>query len=65
MVGLATDADDGIERQVGGLTVTPFLLPRGCLGAYYPEMNPLVPLSWHDEESKTPAGKSVPVRIVA
>ena len=65
VVGLATDADDGIERQVGGLTVTPFLLPRGCLGAYYPEMNPLVPLSWHDEESKTPAGKSVPVRIVA
>ena len=65
VVALASDADDGVERKVGGLTVTPFLLPRGCLGAYYPEMNPLVPLAWHDEESKTPAGKSVPVRIVA
>jgi molybdopterin-dependent oxidoreductase alpha subunit len=65
IVGLASDADDGVDRQVGGLKVTPFQLPRGCLGAYYPEMNPLVPLSWHDEESKTPAGKSVPVRIVA
>jgi len=65
IVGLATDAEDGLDRQVGGLTVTPFLLPRGCIGGYYPEMNPLVPLSWHDEESKTPAGKSVPVRIVA
>jgi anaerobic selenocysteine-containing dehydrogenase len=65
VVSLASDADDGVDRQVGGLKVTPFLLPRGCLGAYYPEMNPLVPLSWHDEESKTPAGKSVPVRIVA
>ena len=65
IVGLASDADDGVDRQVGGLKVTPFLLPRGCLGAYYPEMNPLVPLSWHDEESKTPAGKSVPVRIVS
>jgi len=64
IVGLASDADDNVDRQVGGLKVTRFLLPRGCLGAYYPEMNPLVPLSWHDEESKTPAGKSVPVRIV-
>ncbi|MDB5700266.1 MAG: formate dehydrogenase, partial [Sphingomonadales bacterium] len=48
-----------------GLTVTPFLLPRGCIGSYYPEMNPLIPLWYHDEESKTPAAKSVPVRIVA
>lgn len=64
VVGLASDAGDGVDRQVGGLKVTPFLLPRGCLGSYYPEMNPLVPLWYHDEESKTPAGKSVPVRIV-
>jgi molybdopterin-dependent oxidoreductase alpha subunit len=65
VVGLASDAGDGVDRQVGGLTVTPFLLPRGCLGSYYPEMNPLIPLWYHDEESKTPAAKSVPVRIVA
>ena len=65
VVGLASDADDGVDRQVGGLTVTPFLLPRGCIGAYYPEMNPLMPLWYHDEHSKTPAAKSVPVRIVA
>lgn len=64
VVGLASDADDGVDRQISGLTVIPFLLPRGCLGAYYPEANPLVPLAWHDQESKTPAGKSVPVRIV-
>jgi hypothetical protein len=50
---------------VGGLTVTPFHLPRGCVGAYYPEMNPLIPLWYHDEASKTPAAKGVPVRIVA
>ncbi len=65
VVGLATDAEDGVDRQVGGLSVTPLLLPRGCLGAYYPEMNPLVPLDHHDEQSKTPAAKGVPVRIVA
>ncbi|NIJ08418.1 molybdopterin-dependent oxidoreductase alpha subunit [Sphingomonas vulcanisoli] len=64
IVGLKSDAGDGVDRQVGGLTVTPFLLPRGCLGAYYPEMNPLIPLWYHDEESKTPAAKGVPVRIV-
>jgi molybdopterin-dependent oxidoreductase alpha subunit len=65
VVALASDAGDGVHRQVGGLTVTPFLLPRGCIGAYYPEMNPLIPLWYHDEESKTPASKGVPVRIVA
>ena len=64
-VALASDAGDGVHRQVGGLAVTPFLLPRGCLGAYYPEMNPLIPLWYHDQESKTPAAKGVPVRIVA
>jgi molybdopterin-dependent oxidoreductase alpha subunit len=65
VVGLVTDAEDGIHREVGGLKVTPFLLPAGCVASYYPEMNVLVPLQHHDRESKTPAGKSVPVRIVA
>lgn len=65
MVSLVSDADDGIHRQVGPLKIIPFNLPNGCLGAYYPEMNPLIALSHHDEESKTPANKSVPVRIQA
>ena len=64
-VSLVSDAGDGVHRQVNGLTVTPFLLPRGCIASYYPEMNPLIPLWYHDEESKTPAAKGVPVRIVA
>jgi hypothetical protein len=46
------------------MRITPFDLPEGCLGGYYPEMNPLVPLWYHDQESKTPAGKAVPVRIM-
>jgi molybdopterin-dependent oxidoreductase alpha subunit len=65
MVFLISDADDGVHREVGPLKVTPFKLPDGCLGAYYPEMNPLMPLSHHDQQSKTPAAKSVPVRIRA
>jgi anaerobic selenocysteine-containing dehydrogenase len=63
MVRLVSDAEDGVHREVGPLKVTPFKLPDGCVGGYYPEMNPLVPLSHHDIQSKTPATKSVPVRI--
>ncbi|KTR83784.1 formate dehydrogenase [Novosphingobium barchaimii] len=63
VVALETDAEDGVHREVAGLTVTPFDLPPGCVGAYYPEANPLVPLDHHDCLSKTPAYKSVPVRI--
>jgi anaerobic selenocysteine-containing dehydrogenase len=65
MVSLVSDADDGVHREVGPLKVTPFNLPDGCLASYYPEMNPLVALSHHDEKSKTPATKSVPVKIRA
>jgi anaerobic selenocysteine-containing dehydrogenase len=64
-VALVSDAGDGMKRRLDGLEVTPFDLPDGCLGAYYPEANVLVPLSHHDEASKTPAYKAVPVRIEA
>jgi molybdopterin-dependent oxidoreductase alpha subunit len=63
IVSLAADAGDGVDREVHGLAVTPFDLPDGCLGGYYPEMNVLVPLWYHDKASKTPASKGVPVRI--
>lgn len=62
-VALVSDAGDNRERRVAGLAVTPFDLPDGCVGGYYPELNPLVPLWYYDEESKTPASKGVPVRI--
>ncbi len=65
LVSLVSDAEDGIHREVGGLAVTPFDLPRGCVAGYYPELNPLIPLSHHDKLAQTPASKSVPVRIVA
>ncbi|MGN7868429.1 FdhF/YdeP family oxidoreductase [Paracoccus sp. 22332] len=64
-VALVTAVDDQITRRVEGLSVTPYDLPRGCIAAYYPEANPLVPLSLHDQASKTPAYKGVPVRIEA
>lgn len=64
IIGLATQADDSIKREKHGLKVFAYDVPQGCLGAYYPECNILVPLSHHAEESKVPAGKSVPVRII-
>ena len=63
LVSLVGDAGDSEVREVKGLRLTPFSLPRGCIGGYYPEMNPLIPLWYHDKESKTPASKGVPVRI--
>lgn len=65
IVTLVGDGDDGIDRRVAGLKVVPFDLPDGCVAGYYPELNPLVPIGWHDHASHTPASKAVPVRIVA
>ena len=60
---LVNDAEDGIPRQVSGLRVVPYNIPRGCIGAYYPECNELIPLNHRAEKSHVPAAKSVPVRI--
>ena len=51
------------ERVVRGLRVVPYGIPPGCIGSYYPEANPLVPLHHHDRKAHTPAYKAVPVRI--
>ncbi|SDF16262.1 FdhF/YdeP family oxidoreductase [Limimaricola pyoseonensis] len=62
-VTLDCAVDDGHARTVAGLKVIAYDLPDGCVAAYYPETNPLIPLGYHDELSKTPAYKGVPVRI--
>jgi len=60
---LSSDLGDGLERTRSGFIATPYDIPPGCLGAYYPEANILIPLDHHAEESHVPAAKSVPVRI--
>ncbi len=62
---LTTAVDDGIARSVGGLQVIDYDIPRGTVAAYYPECNALIPLWQFAEQSKTPAAKSVPVKIAA
>ena len=64
-VRLHTDVDDGHTRTLGGLRLTAYKIPRGTVAGYYPECNVLVPIDHHDKLSKTPASKSVPVRVMA
>jgi molybdopterin-dependent oxidoreductase alpha subunit len=65
LVTLSTAVDDGVERSVSGLRVVRYDIPEGCIAGYYPECNPLLPLWHHEEKSKTPAAKSIPVRVTA
>lgn len=54
---------DGKERSVRGFAVVPYAIPKGCLGTYYPESNPLVPITLKARSSHTPASKSIKVKI--
>lgn len=62
-VDIETLWNDGITRCVSGFKLVPYNIPRGNLAAYYPETNPLVPLSSFGDGSGTPTSKSVPVKI--
>ncbi len=61
LVGLSTPSNDGVARKVDGLRVTPYDIPEGCIGGYYPECNPLIALSHHAKGSKVPAAKAIEV----
>jgi molybdopterin-dependent oxidoreductase alpha subunit len=63
IVTMETIAKDGIKRQMSGFRVTPYNIPAGCVGAYHPEANTLLPLWHYAEGSKTPAAKSIPVMV--
>ncbi|QCB53626.1 FdhF/YdeP family oxidoreductase [Sphingopyxis sp. PAMC25046] len=64
-VALETIGTDGIARRVDGLTIIDYPMSRGSVAGYYPELNPLLPLTFYDKVSGCPAAKSVPVRVVA
>ena len=68
VVGLVTEMkhvkDDGVERRVDGFIVPVHNIPEGCVGAYYPEANPLIPVRNHAKGSLVPAAKGITVRIV-
>ncbi|WP_410015194.1 FdhF/YdeP family oxidoreductase [Sodalis sp. C49] len=63
-VDIETLWHDGVDRKVCGFKAISYDIPRGNLAAYYPETNPLVPLSSFGDGTHTPTSKSVPVRLV-
>ncbi|NGZ86241.1 FdhF/YdeP family oxidoreductase [Duganella aceris] len=58
--GVSGDGD-GVTRRVSGLRLVAYDVPRGCIGGYYPECNPLLPLEHHAVGSMVPAAKSISV----
>ena len=62
-VDLESLCDDGVRRTARRFMLVEYDIPRGCLAAYYPETNPLVPLSSFADESRTPTSKSIPVVV--
>lgn len=64
VVDVVSVAPDG-ERRMPSVTALAYPTPRGCVAAYFPEANVLVPLDATAAESNTPASKSIIVRIEA
>jgi len=63
-ITLTTAVHDNVDRRLEGLQVVPYNIPRHSIAGYYPECNSLIPLSHYAEESKVPAAKSIPVRVI-
>jgi molybdopterin-dependent oxidoreductase alpha subunit len=51
------------ERTARRFLLVAYDIPEGCLASYFPETNALVPLSAFAIDARTPASKSVPVRL--
>lgn len=64
-VDLLTVWDDGQDRCADRFRLVACDIPRGNLAAYYPETNPLVPLSSVALNVGTPTSKAIPVMVVA
>ena len=54
---------NGVRRVAEGFATVPYRIPRGCVAAYFPEANPVVPVGLVAHGSNTPASKSVPIRL--
>lgn len=62
-VDIHTCADDGIERSVHGFRAVAYDIPLGCVAAYFPEAQPLVPAGLRSRHTRTPAFKEIPVTL--
>ncbi|MET3133895.1 molybdopterin-dependent oxidoreductase alpha subunit [Oxalobacteraceae bacterium GrIS 1.11] len=64
-VDLESLCDDQVRRQARRFMLVAYNIPRGCLAAYFPETNGLVPLSSFADYARTPTSKSIPVVLAA
>jgi molybdopterin-dependent oxidoreductase alpha subunit len=64
-VDLVSVWDDQVVRRADRFRLVAYDIPRGCMAAYYPETNPLVPLSSFADGCGTPTSKSIPVLLHA
>jgi molybdopterin-dependent oxidoreductase alpha subunit len=62
-VDLVSEWADGRDRRADRFRLVEYDTPKGCVAAYYPETNPLVPLDSQAAESGTPTSKWVVVRL--
>ena len=58
-----TNTEGGKTRSVAGFRVVPYDIPENCIATYFPEANPLVPISSRAIGSNTPTSKYVEVTI--
>ena len=63
VIDLVSEWHDGVERIARSFRVVTYDQPRGCVAAYYPEANALVPLDSTAEKSNQPVYKSIVVRL--
>lgn len=63
IVNLVSEWSDGVERRADGFRLVEYSTPKGCVAAYYPETNPLIPLESTALESNTPTSKWVVIRL--
>lgn len=54
---------ENIERRAKQFLVIPYNIPKGNLGAYFPEANMVVPHNHYAEKSNTPISKSIVVHL--
>ncbi|MFT5223724.1 MAG: molybdopterin-dependent oxidoreductase alpha subunit, partial [Glaciecola sp.] len=52
---------DDVRRVAERFAIVPYAIPRGCLAAYFPEANAVVPLDHTAHGSNTPVSKGVRV----
>jgi len=58
-----TNRHGGVQRVAPAFMIAPYRIPRGCVAAYFPEANVLVPIDSVAAISNTPASKYVIVTL--